>query len=184
MLTIVMRDKSLTANLSSPIYQYDNNADQIKCILPCIYDGICLKDATVTLVYKDESGNGGFIELVNSDKLFNKDYYQFTNKINSKFTNHSGKLTFWLRINNYDTDYSFETGETSIIILPNKEIPKANVQSQSSYFDQWFMKMKQTENRALQVLRDATNQANLAREEAEKARIYYEKMSGGEEVVN
>ena len=179
-----MRDKSLTANLSSPIYQYDNNADQIKCLLPCIYDGICLKDATVTLVYKDESGNGGFIELVNSDELFNKDYYQFTNKINSKFTNHSGKLIFWLRINNYDTDYSFETGETSITILPSKEIPKVNVQSQSSYFNQWFMKMKQTENRALQVLRDATNQANLAREEAEKARIYYEKMSGGDKVVN
>lgn len=184
MLTIVFRDKSITANLSSPIYQYDNNADQIQCLVPCIYDGICLKDATITLVYKDEFGNGGFIELTNSDDYTHKDYHQFTNRINSKITSHSGKLTIWLRINNYNPDYSFETGEASFTILPSKEIPKANVQSQSSYFDQWFMKMKQTENRALQVLRDATNQANLAREEAEKARMYYEKMSGGEEVVN
>ena len=179
-----MRDKSLTANLTSPIYQYDNNADQIKCLLPCIYDGICLKDATVTLVYKDEFGGGGFIELTNSDDCMHKDYHQFTNHINSKITSHSGKLAIWLKINNYDSDYSFETGETSITILPSKEIPKTNVQPQSSYFDQWFMKMKQTENRALQVLKDATNQVNLAREEAEKARIYYEKMSGGEKVVN
>ena len=50
MLTIVFRDKNLTSNLSSPIYQYDNNADQIRCILPFTYDGVDLKDATVTYI--------------------------------------------------------------------------------------------------------------------------------------
>lgn len=179
MLTILFRDKNLTATLSSPIYQYDNNIDQIKCIIPCMYDNRCLKDATVTMIYKDESGNGGFIELAISDDLFTKDYHQFYNRINSKITSTSGKITTWLKISNINEDYSFETGETSFMILPSKEIPKSNSNPQLSYFDQQLIKMTQIQNSTLKIQRDTINLANSTRAEIDKLRQEIAIMKGG-----
>jgi len=167
MLTIVMRDKSLTANLSSPIYQYDNNADQIKCIVPFTYDAIDLKEASVTMFYKDKQGNGGFIELQLSDELFNKDYYQFVNKVNSKLTSHVGKLILWLKISDYINDFSFETGEASINILPCKQVPKNIQLEQLSGFNQWEIKMNQLYNEILKLKKDTISQSNITRKEAE-----------------
>ena len=179
MLTFVLRDKSLTCNQSSQIYQYDNNADQIKCLVPCMYDGICLKDSTVTMFYKDELGNGGFIELINSDELHNKDYHQFFNRINSAITQTAGKIIVWLKINDCENNLSFETSETSFNILPSKEIPKTTASQQQSYFDQWLIKMTQIQNSTLKLQRDIVNQGNASRVEIEKLKQEIVTLKGG-----
>lgn len=184
MITLVMRDKSLTCTFTGQIYQYDNNADQIKCLIPTIYEGNSLKDVNVILCFKDETGNGGFIELTLSEDLFNDNYYQYLNKINPTLTKHTGKLTVWLKISDYENDFSFETGETSFTILPSKEMPKANNLPQSSYFDQWLTKMTQIQNATLKTQRDAINILNSTRNEIENIKNRINQLEGGEDDVN
>lgn len=179
MLTIVMRDKTLSCSQTAPIYQYDNNVDQIKCLLPCTYEGICLKNATVLLAYRDENGNGDYIELYNSDEMYTAEYHQFINRINSKITSYVGKISLWLKIYDNEDDYSFETGETSFTVLPNKSMQQNNNQKQLSYLDQCLMKITQMQNTALKTLRECTNQTNIARAEAENTRLLYEKINNG-----
>jgi hypothetical protein len=179
-----MNDKSLRCNTTASIYQYDNNIDKIRCLVPCVYEGKCLINATVILCYKDESCNGGFIELKVSDDSYNNDYHQFINKINSKITQHVGKITVWLKINNIDEDYSFETDEGSFIILPRKETPKNTQSQQLSYFDQWLIKITQTYNSTLKVQKDVINQSNVFRMEIDKLRQEIATLKGGDNIVN
>lgn len=168
MITLIMRDKSLTCNTTSTIYQYENNIEQIKCLIPCCYNGVELTNAVVILVYKDEDGNGGFIELQKSDIPYSNDYLQFSNYINSTITQHVGKITIWLKVNDYQKDISFETGETYLNITPSKEMPVASESVQMSFFDQWLIKMEQIQNKTLSIQRDVINVANITRLEIEK----------------
>ena len=163
MITLIMRDKSITCTTTAPIYQYENNVEQIKCLLPHTYDGVDISNAIVTLVFKDDNGDGGFIELEKSDTAYSKDYLQFSNYINSSITQHIGKITIWLKINDYENDLSFETRETYFNITPSKEIPKTSETEQMSFFDQWEIKMNQTHNEILKVKKDVVDLMNVIR---------------------
>ena len=184
MLTLIMNDKSLRCTTTAPIYQYDNNIDKIKCLIPCIYEDKCLKDATVILCYKDEQGNGGHIELKISDDLYNDNYHQFFNDVNSRITQHVGKITVWLKIYNMDEDYNFETTESSFDILPCKEVPKTSQSQQMSYFDQWLIKMTQTYNSTLKIQKDTINLINSFRNELEKIKLEIANLKGGDSIGN
>lgn len=163
MITLIMRDKSLTCNTTATIYQYENNIEQIKCLVPYSYDGVKLENVVITLVFKDELGNGGFIELEKSDTPYSKDYLQFSNYINSSISQHIGKISVWLKVSDYDSDISFETGEAYFNITPSKEIPKTSELQQMSYFDQWLIKMNQTQNKILKIQKDVIDLSNSVR---------------------
>jgi hypothetical protein len=173
-------NKNLMCATTSQLHQHENNSEQIKCIIPCTYDGICLKNATVILFYKDENGYGGQLELTLSEDLYNQDHHQFINTINSQITNFVGKLTIWIKLYDGTTDFVLESDETYLTILPSKKEPVFMDLKQQSYFDQWLMKMTQIQNSTLKLQKDIIDLTNSSRIEIENLKQEIAMLKGGE----
>jgi len=168
MVILTFDNKTIKCTSNAPIYQYDTNIDLIKSILPVDYDGTNLNNATVILCYKNSLGKGSYIKLEKSSTPYDSSRNQYFDKINSKLTSVAGKLTLWLKITDDTQNFNFQTGESTVDILPSKEIPKQASIESASYFDQCLMKMNQLKNAANNAVISATEQANSARAEVQK----------------
>jgi hypothetical protein len=181
MVTVVMQEnKNIKCTTTSQLHQYENNSEQIRCIIPCKYDGVCLKNITAILFYKDENGYGGQLELELSEDAYNENYHQFINRINSQITSHVGKLCIWLQLYDNETDYILETDETYLTIVPTKTVMMSEDSKQQNYFDQWLVKMTQIQNITLKLQKDIVDLSNSSRQEIERLTLEVEKLKGGE----
>ena len=165
MITIIMRGKSITCNSDSIINQYETNIDKIKCIIPKKVNEVDLSNCDITLIFKDEFGNGGGLLMNKEIEDYNNDYIQFSNYINSNFTQYSGKISVWLKVIDVEQDVLFETSECFVIISPSKTLPKELTQVNSNYFDQMLIKMNQVQNKTLKLQNDIIDLSNKMRSE-------------------
>lgn len=163
LVTITMRDKSLSLKSDVPIYQYENNADIIKCLIPTIYNGKDLKDATIVLWHKNENGYGDRQEIKFTGEKYRDDYYIFNGVIDRSFTQYAGTLTIWLKIYIIDVDTEFETNTATLSILPSKSIPTNIEDVEKPFFDTWLIQMNQVLNKCITIQRECIEMNNETR---------------------
>lgn len=115
-------DKSLETTVEATIYQNEKNADTLVFLLPRYYEGENLADCNILLRYLLPDGIGKSEELEMSPLPYNKEYYRYNLKLNTRLTAMPGKLELWLCAINLHDDVVLKTGTATIEIAPVKEI--------------------------------------------------------------
>lgn len=115
-------DKSLNTTVQSTIYQYEKNADTMVFLLPKYYDDKTLSDCSVLLRYILPDGTGKSEELEMSPIPYNKEYNQYSLKVNTRFTETPGKIELWLCAIDIRDSLVLKTGTAHVEITPAKDI--------------------------------------------------------------
>ena len=115
-------DKTLVTTVHATIYQHEKNADTLIFIVPRYYEGTNLADCSLMLKYILPDGSGKSEELEMDPIPYNKDYYRYHLKVNTRFTAVPGEIVLWLSAMNVYDNVILKSSETEVEITPSKNI--------------------------------------------------------------
>lgn len=115
-------DKTLVTTVHATIYQHEKNADTLVFIVPRYYEDTNLADCSLMLKYILPDGSGKSEELEMDPIPYNKDYYRYHLKVNTRFTAVPGEILLWLSALNVYDNVVLKSSETEVEITPSKNI--------------------------------------------------------------
>ena len=138
-------DKSLVTTVQSTIYQNEKNADTLVFLLPKFYEEENLADCAVLLRYILPDGTGKSEELEMTPIPYNKEYYRYRLKVNTRVTAVPGSIELWIcAINMYDNTV-LKTGTAAIEVTAVKEIMDYLAPEDLNQLDRLTAKVKHLE---------------------------------------
>lgn len=138
-------DKSLVTTVQATIYQNEKNADTLVFLLPKFYEEENLADCTILLRYLLPDGIGKSEELEMSPIPYNKEYYRYNLKVNTRITAIPGIIELWLCAINLHDDVVLKTGTTTIEVTAVKEIMDYLAPEDLNQLDKLTAKVKHLE---------------------------------------
>ena len=125
MYTIIMNsDKTLSASITTNIFQKENLVDKIQFLFPAEYNCEDLSDFTATLKWIDQA-NEAHAETLELDQELYKGKLRYVLPLDTEFTKFAGiiKLRITLsKIDDVTNDvYVLHTGDIEVSILPRDE---------------------------------------------------------------
>lgn len=138
-------DKSLATTVQATIYQNEKNADTLVFLLPKFYEEENLADCTILLRYLLPDGIGKSEELEMSPIPYNKEYYRYNLKVNTRITAIPGVIELWLCAINLHDDVVLKTGTTTIEVTAVKEIMDYFAPEDLNQLDKLTAKVKHLE---------------------------------------
>lgn len=115
-------DKSLVTTIKARIYQKENSADTIVFLIPKYYEDNNMADCLLMLRYILPNNVGRSEELELEPEPYNDSYYRYHLKATTQITSEVGKIELWLSAININDVLVLKTGQTTIEVLPVKDI--------------------------------------------------------------
>lgn len=123
--TIIMNsDKTLTATVTTNLYQRENLVDKIYFLFPQEYNCESLSDYVATLKWIDPA-NEAHSEILTLDEALYKERLRYILPVDTEFTKFAGtlklRITFSKTDNITNETYVLHTGDIDVTILPRNE---------------------------------------------------------------
>lgn len=178
MITIVMdANKNLKLNSTAPIYQFENNADEIMCLLPSIDGSFSLADCEVKLCFSNGKQEGNTLML--SEK-YNNNYLSYKCPMSLDMTAYAGQLSVWIEASGTGQKVLLRTNAAELHIIETINLDADTTEKILPLLNRWVIEMTQIKNTASESLRQATEQANLAAKSAGLVIKVLQDIQGGE----
>ena len=139
-------DKSLITTVQATIYQNEKNADTLVFLLPKYYEEENLANCAILLRYILPDGIGKSEELEMSPIPYNKEYYRYNLKVNTRFTAIPGIIELWICAIDMHDDVILKTGTTTVEVTATKEIMDYLAPEDLNQIDKLTAKVKNLED--------------------------------------
>lgn len=137
-------DKTLTVTKIGNTYQDENNAENIKIILPKLINSIDLKDCYIYLSFINQRGLGNVSDLTEYVTDYSDDYYVIEVPMYQMFTYEPGTIEMWIKVLHSPTQMVAKTNEVIYTIQSHKEIEGTIPEQEMSIIDNLVIKMDST----------------------------------------
>ena len=139
-------DKSLITTVQATIYQNEKNADTLVFLLPKYYEEENLANCAILLRYILPDGIGKSEELEMSPIPYNKEYYRYNLKVNTRLTAIPGIIELWICAIDMHDDVILKTGTTTVEVTATKEIMDYLAPEDLNQIDKLTAKVKNLED--------------------------------------
>ena len=115
------KDKTLRVTKYSNNYEGENNAENIKILLPIMINGCDIKDCSIYLNFINQDEVGNILDLTPLLMTYNDCLYQFNLQMSNMFTYKAGKIQLWLKIINAKNEMVAKSSVATLTIKPHIE---------------------------------------------------------------
>ena len=122
MVLKMSNDKSLVITHSANAYEGENNAENIKILLPIYINDYDIRDCSVYLNIVNQDGVGDIIDISSDLTKYNDSLYQYDLLMSNVFTYKAGKIQLWIKIIEASQEIILKSDSVYCTIKPHIEI--------------------------------------------------------------
>ena len=145
------QDKTLVITKFGNTYQDENNAENLKIILPNALNGNDLKDCHIYLNFVNNQGLGDVCDITEYLKDYSENYYVVEVPLYQMFTYEPGNIEMWIKVLHSPTEMVAKTNEITYTIKEHREIEGAIPEQEMSIIDSLTMRIDATDTKVDEV---------------------------------
>lgn len=112
-------DKSLRITKNSNNFKGENNAENIKILLPIMVNSCNTKDCSIYLNIVNQDEEGNILDITPLLTVYNDYSYQFNLQMSNMFTYKAGKVQLWIKIINAEKEMVAKSSIVTLTIKPH-----------------------------------------------------------------
>ena len=152
MLVLKMsEDRNLMITKRGNSYQDENNAENIKIILPKILNEIDLKNCDVYLCFANQNGVGDTIKITDGLVDYKENHYVTYVPILQTFTYMPGTIQMWVKILYTPSKMNAKSNEVTYTIKAHRDVEGNMPEHQMSIIDDLVTKMDETSGKVDEI---------------------------------
>lgn len=117
----MLENRSLVITKLSNIYQDENNAEQLKILLPKKINNVDLTECYVYLNFLNQTGAGNVCDITEYLNDYSDANYAIEVPMYRMFTYEPGIIQMWIKVVHFPSDMVAKTNEVSLFVKVHKE---------------------------------------------------------------
>ena len=119
MILKMFNDKVLQITKNSDNYKGENNAENIKILLPKFFKDCDTRECTIYLNILNQDSAGNVFDVTSSLAEYNDELYQCNLLMSNMFTYKEGNIKLWIEIINSEKDMVAKSSIVCLVVLPH-----------------------------------------------------------------